>query len=732
MVVEVAFPVSISGLYDYRVPQEFEERISEGVPVHVELRNRKLWGVVIGIKSDSEVKSLKSILDVKTHQWGGEGSERTGLIKLYRWISSYYHCYIGQVFKPLVRKRFMNVSSKKVILYKPVFKDKDTKDLNPRQSEAFETLYRELPEGGEFSEIREKAGLSRYMVSLLCKKGFLRKKEVSCRRESIEHNPEIREMEHISLTEQQIRCVERVKGSIDYFDKPFLLHGVTGSGKTHVYIELAKECISRGKSCIILVPEIALTPQTIKKFECSLGNTVAVIHSRMSQGERRDSIESLVSGEKMVVVGVRSAIMIPVCNPGIIIVDEEHESSYKQSDTDPRYHARDVAVMRGRYEGCPVVLGSATPSIESYYNALQGKYCLLRMDKRYKGVKLPDVHVVNMSEEFGRGNMSIVSGILHRKIQDVLNERKKVILLFNRRGYSASLICEKCGKVYECPNCSLPLKYHAEVSSVKCHVCGYEEFAPERCISCGGEQIKYRGAGIQKAQEYIEHFFPDTDLFRMDQDTTRRKGAHMHILDGFGECESGILLGTQMVAKGLDFPDVNLVGVLQADTGLNIPDFRASERVFQLLTQVAGRAGRTKSIGEVVVQTMSPKESGIRYSVNHDYEGFYEEEIENREVLSYPPFGRLLRVVSVGWDISEAKGLIQKAAAYLKDSPGITLLGPVPAPVSKMKGKYRFSILLKSLSPLSLNRAARRIEGLKTSGKRDLKLIIDIDPVNML
>jgi primosomal protein N' (replication factor Y) len=418
---------------------------------------------------------------------------------------------------------------------------------------------------------------------------------------------------------------------------------------------------------------------------------------------------------------------------GLILVDEEHDSSYKQSDPEPRYNARDVAVMRGHFQKSIVVLGSATPSFESYYNAHQGKYTLVKLVRRYGEATLPTVETIDMNREHQKNNWTFLSIYLKNKIQETLDQQRQVILLLNRRGFSISLICKDCGHIYKCPDCSVCLIYHRSTMQLKCHQCGYEEPAPATCDKCGGEQIKYKGTGIQKAEDYLKMMFPQARILRMDKDTTRQKGAHISILERFARQKADILLGTQMVAKGLNFPGVKLVGVLQADTGLHFPDFRASERTFQLLSQVAGRAGRKDSLGEVVIQTYSPGESSIIAAQKHNYPRFYQEEIGSRKALKYPPFSRLMRITVLGKEEEAVRSSIEKVAEMVRQQKKhLIVLGPSPAILTRIKRLYRYSILLKSKSPQTVQNVLFHIRRKFTRLPKSMKLIIDVDPINML
>ncbi len=727
MIAKIAFPIAISGIFDYKIPDEFRSQISPGLPVKVELRNRKIWGVVVEIAEWSAIKKLKEIIEIKAH-YLNDSSE--SLIALYKWIATYYQSELGKVFKPLIRKRFVDIAPRTITVYR--FSGNIPDKLTKKQQSASEKL---SILKGEITRIllQKEYALSDHLISALTARGVLIKSKIQVLREGAELEQR-REKNSIVLTDEQLSIVEKVWAGREKNLKPFLLFGITGSGKTHVYIELVKRTLEIGKGVIILVPEISLTAQTIKRFRDAIGSDIAVIHSRMSDGERRDSVEELVSGRKRIVIGARSAILVPMDNVGLIVVDEEHDGSYKQSDPEPRYNARDVAVMRGNLQKSLVVLGSATPSFESYYNARNEKYTLVTLMKRFGRATLPQVEIVDMNLEHTRNNWTFLSQYLKDKIQETLDSKRQVILLLNRRGFSVMLICTSCGHIYKCPNCSVNLIYHRVSMDLKCHQCGWAESAPATCLKCGGEQIKYRGTGIQKVEEFLREVFPEARILRMDQDTTRRKGMHVTILNSYANQEADILLGTQMVAKGLNFPGVKLVGVLQADIGLHFPDFRASERTFQLLTQVAGRAGRKDRLGEVVIQTYSPHEPSIIAAQKHDFLGFYDEEIASRKTLDYPPFRRLIRIIVRGKEEYNVRSTIEKIAGMIRRTTGksIKILGPSPAVLTRLKNVYRYSLIIKTGFPGSMQKLLSQVKSEFHKLPADLKLIIDVDPINML
>lgn len=536
----------------------------------------------------------------------------------------------------------------------------------------------------------------------------------------------------VSFTKIQKQALEELK-TVCGRDKHrvALLHGVTGSGKTLLYIELIKQVRKKGKSVLVLVPEIGLSGPLWKSIQNRLDEPVSLLHSNMSAGDRMRNWMRVRKGDSRIAVGARSAVWAPLEDLGLIIVDEEHDSSYKQNEGVPRYNARDVAVYRGYSNDIPVVLGSATPSLESYYHAEKGKYTLVRLKERYSTHGLPAVEVVDMRQEHELGNWSIFSGQLIGKIRDRLSRKEQVILLLNRRGFSPILLCKNCGHTVRCRNCDITMTYHKTGNKAVCHYCGFRIHAPDTCPKCGGSEMKYKGTGIQRVETEIKNLFSDAAVMRMDTDTTRKRQAHAEILAAFRNHEADILLGTQMVAKGLDFGNVTLVGVISADTGLNLPDFRATEKTFQLLSQVAGRPGRGTRPGEVVLQTYSPDETAVRYTRAHDYEGFYEVEKKCRKDLLYPPFNRIAQITLSHGDEKKLEQQAQKLVKLLKagNRYQIQILGPVSAPLARQKNMYRKLIMLKGKSSAWLHQILKNI---RLKDQRSVQIIIDMDPNFML
>ncbi|EUJ33463.1 primosome assembly protein PriA [Listeria floridensis FSL S10-1187] len=510
----------------------------------------------------------------------------------------------------------------------------------------------------------------------------------------------------------------------------FLLHGVTGSGKTEIYLQSIAKVLAEGKEAIVLVPEISLTPQMVERFKGRFGEQVAVLHSALSHGEKYDEWRKIERKDAKVVVGARSAVFAPFENIGIIIIDEEHEASYKQEDN-PRYHARDVAIWRAKRHGCPVVLGSATPSLESFARAKKGVYTLLELPDRINRQVMPEVHVVDMREELRNENRTEFSTLLLEKIKQRIAAKQQIVLLLNKRGYASFVMCRDCGYVVECPNCDISLTYHQATNRMKCHYCGHEERVPSKCPSCESEHIRYFGTGTQKVEESLTKLIPEARIIRMDVDTTRTKGAHEKLLTRFKNQEADILLGTQMIAKGLDFPNITLVGVLNADTMLFLPDFRASERTFQLLTQVSGRAGRHELPGEVVVQSYSPEHYSIEFAKEHDYLGFYEHEMQMRRRGAYPPF-YYLTLISVS-DSDERKAIqtIHSIASHLKTklAANSMILGPVPSTISRINNKYRYQCMIKYKFEPELKRELKELlDHFQKEQAKGLTISIDVQP----
>jgi primosomal protein N' (replication factor Y) len=608
----------------------------------------------------------------------------------------------------------------------------------PKQAQALKTARANGPAG--IQDLVNKAGVSIYTVRELIKKGWLEVKATEVRRDPY-CSKEFERTQALKLNNQQLKALKKINSAIDSGKhKTFLLHGVTGSGKTEIYLQAIDHCLKKGKQAIVLVPEISLTPMMIERFKGRFGDMVAVFHSRLSEGERFDEWRMIKSGQVKVVVGARSAVFAPFGNLGLIIIDEEHETTYKQEDT-PKYHARDVAVVRAKLCRSVVILGSATPSLESYARAKAGNYDLLTLNDRVCERPMPVVEVIDLREEIQAGHSSIFSRSLINKVQEALKKKEQVILFLNRRGYSTFVVCRECGLVMKCPKCSISLTLHARENELRCHYCNFSRQAPVNCPKCSSKSIRHFGIGTQRVEAEAQKWFPDANIARMDMDTTTRKGSHEKILNTFKLGEADILIGTQMIAKGHDFPGVTLVGVITADTALNLPDFRAAERTFQLMTQVAGRAGRGGTPGEVIVQTYNPEHFSILSAQTHDYRQFYAQEMNTREVLGYPPYCSLVRIVVLGMDENNVIRGAEILAENLRQAVAVQnlgveqpLLGPAPAPVNKLKNRYRWQICIRG-TPGRLIRnviSAALEKAEKDRYLANLGISIDVDPVGMM
>lgn len=539
----------------------------------------------------------------------------------------------------------------------------------------------------------------------------------------------------LDLNPEQAIAVREIVASIGQESQTFLLQGVTGSGKTEVYLQVIDQVLKMEKTAIMLVPEISLTPQMTNRFISRFGQKVAILHSGLSDGEKYDEWRKIEAGNAQVVVGARSAIFAPLTNLGVIIIDEEHEATYKQ-DSNPRYHARDVAKLRADYNRATLVLGSATPSLETRARASRGVYGRLTLNQRANPLaRIPEVEVVDFRDYIGQQEASNFTPVLIEKIREKLARKEQVVLMLNRRGYSSFVMCRDCGTVDQCPNCDISLTLHMDTKTMNCHYCGFQKGIPQTCPNCQSSSIRYYGTGTQKAYDELQELLPEARILRMDVDTTKKKGAHEDLLERFGRGEADILLGTQMIAKGLDFPNVTLVGVLNADTALNLPDFRSSERTFQLLTQVAGRAGRADKEGEVLIQTYNPNHYAIAFAKEQDYEGFYRYEMGIRKNLGYPPY---YFTVGLTFSHKSEEFVVKKSyetVAFLRQhlTEAIQILGPTPKPIARTHNLYHYQIILKYRYEDSLEEVLNQIlDWTQERENQDLRLIIDNEPQNMM
>ncbi|CAJ1314378.1 primosomal protein N' [Paenibacillus sp. CFBP13512] len=602
--------------------------------------------------------------------------------------------------------------------------------------------------GGDvpLKEIMTVLGVTASTVKALADKGYIAIMDMEVYRDPYQDR-NFTPTTPFTLTDEQQQVYNSIISRINKREKgEYLIHGITGSGKTEVYLQCIQRVIEQDRQAIMLVPEIALTPQMVERFKGRFGDRVAVMHSRLSSGERYDEWRKIREGKSQVAIGARSAIFAPFSNLGLIIMDEEHETSYKQEES-PKYHARDVAIHRAHQHNAVVILGSATPSLESYYAARSQANdefmpTLLEIHGRALGSELPAVEIIDMREELKEGNRSMFSRPLHQAIEDRLEKKQQTVLLLNRRGHSTFVMCRTCGYVAECPNCDISLTYHQRSNSLRCHYCGHAEPAPQICPECGSEHIRYFGTGTQRVEEELAKLFPGIRVVRMDVDTTTQKGSHEKLLNQFRDKKADLLLGTQMVAKGLDFPDVTLVGVIAADSALHLPDFRAAEKTFQLLTQVAGRAGRHHLPGEVIVQTYNPEHYSVIHASHHDYHSFVREELKHRQTLGYPPYCRLALITFSHEKLALLVRIAENYTQMIKDqasklgwlgslerfsNEALDVLGPVASPIPRLKNRYRFQCMIKWRGDMDVAKLAEHVAEQLQDSVRDKELLISID-----
>lgn len=729
---------------DYAIPERFMTRIVIGTRVMVPLQNQRQPAVVMAIlESSPHQHRLKEIASIV----GSRPMFTPGLLKLADWVAEYYIVPVHRVLRTMlpqaVRDKpetFLTDSHLKLVKELSAEVMDKLHKTAPMQARILETL---RCHGGEatLSDLRRDLPRAVSIIKPLLKAGYINRSEVRVERDPFQ-TEEFLPSQALTFTEEQQSVFESVMKALQAPKeaRPMLLHGVTGSGKTEVYLQAIAEVLKSGKTALVLVPEISLTPQTIERFKARFSDkkdAIAVLHSHLSDGERHDEWFKVQEGRADIVIGARSAIFAPLERLGLIIVDEEHEPSYKQEDA-PRYHARDLAVVRGHIERCPVLLGSATPSLESFQNAAIGKYELLRMTKRTDGKSMPLIRIVDMRLERRKGmGVSVANaGILSEKLRNAitlrLEKREQTILFLNRRGFNTSLSCSTCGEVVQCQGCAVPMTLHKKDHRLVCHICGARRMPPTKCPACNDPALKYGGFGTERVEAAVREVFPQARMARVDTDTMQRKNQLRDTLKDFRAQKLDILIGTQMIAKGLDFPNVTLVGVLNADTALNIPDFRAAERTLQLLIQVAGRAGRGEVKGEVFVQTYAPHSPAIQFSRHNDFEGFSQQELEHRQAFKYPPYSHVVLISSRGKHEAQAEftltTLHKRLAAKLP--PGTLMGDPSPSSLTKAHGQFRFQLMMRSdrIRPL-----ARYIQSVVESITLPQDIIVtwDVDPVNL-
>jgi primosomal protein N' (replication factor Y) (superfamily II helicase) len=727
---------------DYAVPEGLMDRLGVGSRVRVPFREKSALATVVAILERSEAKGIRSIEAVV-----GEApilSEQ--LLELGRWISAYYCCPIETVMRSLLPQviRHAEVGWKKQLFVQPGRKidNEEIEKLRkraPRQAELLEAISR-LEGPIRAAQLLRQTSLDNQTLRALVKRGL-----VELREEAVVRDPHADEQfiatSNLILNQEQTHALKEVTEALDSPEnaRPILLHGVTGSGKTEIYLQAIRATLERGRTAIVLVPEISLTPQTVERFKgrfADMQDVVAVLHSHLSEGERHDEWHKIHSGRARIVIGARSAVFAPLKKLGLIVVDEEHETTYKQEEA-PRYHARDVAVVRAKIEKSVAVLGSATPSLESYHNASIGKYRLVTLTQRVDEKQMPLMRIVDLRQERRKEKAAtILSEKLRAAIADRLEKREQTILFLNRRGFSTSLLCSNCGEARNCPNCSVALTFHrhpAVVGRLSCHLCGHTAAVPKKCPACGQDALIYAGFGTEKVESTVSQIFPKAVVCRMDADSMTRKEAYRETLRNFRTGKIDILVGTQMIAKGLHFPNVTLVGIINADLALHLPDFRAGERTFQLLTQVAGRAGRGETSGEVFVQTYTPFSPSIQFARHHDFAGYFQQELEFRERCDFPPFRHAILITVRSAHEGRAKLSAETLQRRLKEAlPEEFILGDAtPAPLEKLQGQFRFHILIRGEAIMRLSRLVRETLD-KLPFPEDVTVTIDVDPYQLL
>lgn len=781
--------------FDYAIPAELKDVIVPGMRVIVPFGPRKVQGFVLSVVAESEYKKLKKIIEpmdlepvlneelLELSDWLAEKTLCYKIsafqvmlppalkAKYEKKIKRHEHISFSELPEELQRifqkkdfllwdevlkdgnlsfiKKYVNdgqlevvyevkerVKKKKVKWLSPIFRGKKLQEkkeeLQGRSIKQKQVIDHFLthPEPMERQKLMTALGISSAVIKGLVEKGILVEMEREVYRDPYE-NRMIEQTRPLSLTQEQSNAIKPIITTLNEKKHDvFLLYGVTGSGKTEVYLQSIQKVLEDGREGIVLVPEISLTPQMVNRFKGRFGDQVAVLHSGLSVGEKYDEWRKIQRKEVSVVVGARSAIFAPFENIGIIIIDEEHETSYKQEDN-PRYHAREVAIERAKRHGCPVILGSATPSLETFARAKKGVFQLLTLSKRMNAHNLPTVEIVDMREELREGNRSMFSRLLHEKLQDRLNKKEQTVLFLNKRGHSSFVMCRDCGYVIQCPNCDISLTYHRFNQQMKCHYCGFESVTPKLCPECDSEHIRYFGTGTQKVEEEITKVFPEARVIRMDVDTTSRKGSHEKLLTQFEQGHADILLGTQMIAKGLDFPNITLVGVLSADTMLHLPDFRSAEKTFQLLTQVSGRAGRHELSGEVVIQTYTPEHYSIQLAGKQDYDQFYHHEMVDRKVHKYPPFYYIALITISHENLMKVIDITEKITKFLGSrlSSNAVILGPVASPIPRLNNKYRYQCIVKYKHEPNLSNSLKVIlDNYQQEAQNGLQIAIDKNP----
>lgn len=734
-IAKIVVEISLGREFDYLIPERLAGQIQVGSQVLAPFRHSIARGYVVGFATHSNCASLKEIQEVI-----GKRPLLTPIVlQLARWMSEYYCCTLEQAIRTVLPCAIRRAGARcRTLLYvEPA--DSPAKNamidtLTPRRAQLLEQL---RTEGAQpMADFMRRTRASTNILRQMEKDGLLHLRRRAAERNPSEHLAllNILPTQPLELFPEQIRALELAKQAIDTHTPPvILLHGVTGSGKTEVYLQAISHALSQGRGAIMLVPEIALTPQTVERFHSRFGNEIAVLHSHLSDGERHDEWHRIHDGRARIVVGARSALFAPVANLGLIVVDEEHEPSYKQAEA-PRYNARDVAVMRGHMEKCAVLLGSATPALESFYNVRRNKYFLCSMPNRVDNRSMPDMRIVDMRVETEReGRLNVFSRALLEAMRQRLENGEQIILFLNRRGFATTVMCPQCGYTAACSQCSVSMTYHRAAAEIRCHICGNSAPSPDKCPECGLPTLKFSGIGTQRIESAVRAVLPQARVRRMDADTTVTKHAYTDILGDFKAGKTDILIGTQMIAKGLHFPGVTLVGVISADSTLHLPDFRAAERTFQLLLQVAGRAGRGDVPGEVIIQTFSPEHPAIQSVRRQDYTGFCDQELEARRELMYPPFTHLICLTFEGTNETAVAAIADRMARRMRKllHPTILQTGPMPAPLSKIKGRSRQQIILRSVSVKAMT-GPLQIALAELPARSGVRVAVDVDALSMM
>ena len=737
MIVEIIINTNVKTLnktFDYNVPDDLEPKLGDRVYVHFGNQKKLDEGIIIGFKDKSEYK-LKDIVKIQ------KDNISENRIKLAQWMSNRYFCNLSECLKLMLppgtgnkeetkrtKEKTLNVYSLSKTIAE-IETDIENKLIRGnKQIDVLRLLYDNHNMSLQDIEIMAKA--SSTTVKTLVDKGYLKQSEKQIERDPFQEK-EIQKTNELKLNIEQ-------QDAYCSIDKPgeYLLHGITGSGKTEIYLQLIKRELENGKTAIVLVPEISLTPQTIDRFTSRFGKEkIAVLHSKLSNGERFDQWNKIKEGKAQIVIGARSAIFAPLKELGIIIIDEEHDSSY-QSESTPQYDALEIARKIADEENIKLVLGSATPDTRTYKNALEGKISLIELTKRANNARLPEVEIIDLRDELANGNHNMISTKLKNEIQKNIESKNQTILFLNRRGFSNFIMCKTCGNVIKCKRCDISMTYHKDENKLKCHYCGLEEQVPNKCPNCGSKELKYSGSGTQKLEEEVHKLFPTASTIRMDIDTVTKKHSHEDILTKFKEDKIDILIGTQMIVKGHDFPKVTLVGVISADNALNIGDYRASEITFQVLTQVAGRAGRGEQNGKVIIQTYNPDHYAIECAKEQDFKKFYQIESKIRKTLKYPPFCDIIVLDFSSLNKHEIQRDTKKLHQYLKnriinEKFGVLLYSPLPCPIEKINDRYRWRMIIKCIYDEKMNKLLKETLEEFYKFKTNTRLSIKQNPNNM-